>query len=422
MKSVLVIGGGPAGLVAAKTLLQYAGGTRFKVTVFEAADRVGGMWRFLPGEKGEICSPHMRTNLSRFTVAFPDLAWGSVDLSDPTTGKKPSGPPPLFPPAWQVGRYLETYAKRFLSPDIIKLNRRVTAADLRERDSSGTWDVTSIDQTTQQESKDSFDYLIVASGFFQRAGPGVHRDLPHDGSEGRIQHSTRFRDVGSFSDQAGKVVVIGGGISGSEAAATAAFQISNAKHSPGKEKPAWAESIVYHVFDRPFYCLPRYIPQNPYNPSIQDFNLSPNFLPLDLILYDVGRRAADGLVTATIGQTPRDKAIKGHEFIRTVLGGDQRATGHMELVYKPDKTGYPAYTGISDIYTEFVRDGLIVPVQGRVKSIALDSESNFSAKVVSRGPWATADEEVSPVTPRTLILRIYLPSTRRDLSLAMLLA
>lgn len=387
MKSVLVVGGGPAGLVAAKTLLQHAGGTKYKVTVFEATERVGGMWRSTPGERGEICSPHMRTNLSRFTVAFPELAWSSVDLSDPVTGAA-SGPPPMFPPAWQVGRYLDTYAKRFLAPGVVQLNRRVTSAELNGSGQTGVWNVTSVDLTTRAESKDSFDYLIVASGFFHRAGPRIRQSQMQHGSSKRIQHSTQFRDVASFSEAVGKVVVVGGGISGSEAAATAAFQISSAKHSPG-QKPAWADSKVYHVFDRPFYTLPRYVPQDPYNPAIQDYNLSPRFLPVDLGLYNVGRRGGDGPITAAIGEVPPDKAEKGHEFIRSLLGGDQRATGRMELVSKPDKIKYPAFTGISDLYAEFVRDGLIVPVNGRVESITQGQESDFSVEIASRSLWST---------------------------------
>jgi cation diffusion facilitator CzcD-associated flavoprotein CzcO len=87
MKSVLVVGAGPAGLLAAKSLLQQDEGNEgkaFGVTVFDPADRLGGMWRHSPGEGGDKCSPDMRTNLSRFNVTFPDLAWQSVNLHDPT--------------------------------------------------------------------------------------------------------------------------------------------------------------------------------------------------------------------------------------------------------------------------------------------------------------------------------------------------
>src|SRR5687768_10149861 len=92
--SVLIVGAGPAGLVAAKTFKQ-AG---YAVTVYEAAERVGGMWRGECGGPGDKCSPDMRTNLSRFTVAFSDLSWTSVN-QDPPQSSVIS--PPMFPRAWQ---------------------------------------------------------------------------------------------------------------------------------------------------------------------------------------------------------------------------------------------------------------------------------------------------------------------------------
>lgn len=82
-------------------------------------------------------SPWMLTNLSRFTVSFSDLAWESVDLNpskafsahenpnECSTSRSSSLPPPLFPKAWQVGRYLETYSKRYLPPEILRLGCQV---------------------------------------------------------------------------------------------------------------------------------------------------------------------------------------------------------------------------------------------------------------------------------------------------------
>ena len=97
-QSVCVVGAGPAGLAAAHICRQHG----FAVTVYEAADRVGGMWRDDRGGVGDKCSPEMRTNLSRYTVAFSDLAWTSahVDISKPAAD--PLAVPPIFPKAWQV--------------------------------------------------------------------------------------------------------------------------------------------------------------------------------------------------------------------------------------------------------------------------------------------------------------------------------
>lgn len=69
----------------------------------------------------------MRTNLSRFTVSFADLAWESVVGGVDGDGDAGTGAVEgtMFPQAWQVGRYLGSYAERFLPRDIVRFGRRV---------------------------------------------------------------------------------------------------------------------------------------------------------------------------------------------------------------------------------------------------------------------------------------------------------
>jgi hypothetical protein len=450
MKSVLVVGAGPAGLVAAKSLLQHEGGKIFKVTVFEAADRVGGMWRAVPGEKGNKCSPEMRTNLSRFTVTFPDLAWQSVPLEKPEslpqtaptaplprvapppflrTGLHPSATEttlpqflptpaptglsgsrispsifssttenrlPLFPKAWEVGRYLDTYAKKFLPVGVVQLNRRVIGADLiTQPDLSKRWKVTSVNLETQEELINMFDYLVIASGFFDRPVSSIKPAQNSVSGSASTTHSSQFRQVSAFGNSRGKVVVIGGGISATEAAATAAFQISSAKHSPG-QKPSWSESVVYHVFNRPFYTLPPFLPLKPFDPSKEEelkHNRSPRFLPLDLILYDLAHKGK-GPIFASNGLVSPEKAAKGHAHLGMMSGADN-TTHCAEYLYKEQEKQYPAFVSLSDTYMEFVRSGVIVPVRGRVDDIVYDSGSGmFSVDVTSKGVWVFEEQKV----------------------------
>lgn len=69
----------------------------------------------------------MRTNLSRFTVGFSDLAWESV-LGDKEVV-------PMFPRAWQVGLYLERYADRYVPSEVVRLGCEV----LRTVRGEGGW-------------------------------------------------------------------------------------------------------------------------------------------------------------------------------------------------------------------------------------------------------------------------------------------
>ncbi|KAH3955023.1 hypothetical protein HBH98_036080 [Parastagonospora nodorum] len=394
-RSVCVVGAGPAGLVAAKTFLQTGG---YAVTVFEAADRVGGMWRGRPGEYGDKCDPGMRTNLSRFTVAFSDLSWPSVDLSDPVTGLPAASSTPMFPKAWQVGRYLENYAERLRIFNHITFNTKVVSAHLQ--DESMSWNVVCVDTLTDQRTHHTFDYLVVASGFFDHPMPKDFFDdsnlsletHPAKGEHPRhYQHSSRFRTLSGLTDRAGKIAVIGGGISGAEAAAQAAMQISSAKFSPGA-KGIHANSEIYHIINRPFYCMPRYLPQDPDDRTQTGSNPAPHFLPLDMVLYNLSRRGG-GEISAAIATVPPEKAAKGHEFLRSVIGSDQSDLGHFTLVYDDDQMQYPAYTGITDTYTEFVRSGVIVPVQGFVNKVSeRDADlEGFKIGIAPKAPWKIVD-------------------------------
>src|SRR5204862_7096867 len=96
----------------------------------------GGLW---PVDNTEeftrgLVDPAMRTNLSRFTVCFSDLAWESVDLG---LGNGPDGRKhiPMFPTAVQVGRYLQTYARRYIPGEVIRWGCKVVQT-ARER---GNW-------------------------------------------------------------------------------------------------------------------------------------------------------------------------------------------------------------------------------------------------------------------------------------------
>ena len=123
----------------------------------------------------------------------------------------------MYPKAHQVGAYLEEYARRFIPDDTITLNRKVISANLEG--SPQKWTVGSRNTSSGTEHSDDFDYMIVASGFFDQPDRTVEDVLPHGGASSKVQHSADFRNISSFGEQAGNIVVVGGGISGSEAAA-----------------------------------------------------------------------------------------------------------------------------------------------------------------------------------------------------------
>ena len=105
--------------------------------IFDSQREVGGLWNDSPSNKNGAnkpsvtLDPRMPTNLSRFTVAFSDLAWESVI----------DGDLPIFPQARQVGRYLACYADRYIPRDVFRLGCRVVHTERGVQDGVVKWNV-----------------------------------------------------------------------------------------------------------------------------------------------------------------------------------------------------------------------------------------------------------------------------------------
>lgn len=214
MKSVAIIGAGPAGLVAAKTLLHSYPKDTFSVSIFEQGNNVGGLWAVESNPKSMI-HPDMRTNLSQFTVCFSDLAWDTLDL-------QPG--PNIYPKAWQVNRYLQHYARKYIPDGTIILQTRVNAVEL---DNKGRWKLTLVDVENNVEEVKVFDYLITATGFFSKP-KAVNFEINRGDSLVPVLHSSQFRNLDDLyptgqQTNVGKVIVVGGSHSGAELASTSMF-------------------------------------------------------------------------------------------------------------------------------------------------------------------------------------------------------
>jgi cation diffusion facilitator CzcD-associated flavoprotein CzcO len=122
--------------VTAKTLLHHFPGT-FSPVIFESQQEVGGLWDKSPSnpnganKPSVTLDPRMPTNLSRFTVAFSDLAWESVI----------DGELPVFPQARQVGRYLGCYTDRYVPKDVLRLGCTVVRTEREVRNGLLKWNV-----------------------------------------------------------------------------------------------------------------------------------------------------------------------------------------------------------------------------------------------------------------------------------------
>ncbi len=217
-KTVAIIGAGPSGLAAAKAALEQG----LQPTVFEAANRIGGLWRI-----GGYTWRGMRTNISKYNCAFSDFPWPDTQND--------------FPKAGAVAGYLQDYATRFNLDEHIETNSRVTQV----RRQGDAWAVSINDSTPR-----IFDGVIAASGIFAQP------NMPAVTEIGAlvVKHSAYY--CGWHDPR--RTTIVGGLMSGVEIAAHVARK--------GGE--------VDFVTDHPVWILPRVARLDGYQQAV----------PLDLAL------------------------------------------------------------------------------------------------------------------------------------------
>ncbi|OKL60201.1 hypothetical protein UA08_04601 [Talaromyces atroroseus] len=413
---VAIIGAGPSGLVTAKTLLHHYPKGRFEPVIFDSKPTVGGLWAVTrPDASNSITNDgtdpsstdfidcFMRTNLSRFTVSFSDHSWETENHRARDSDQD------LFPQAWEVGDYLTSYAARFLpeKQGILRLSCRVVRTR-RNPDSTAAkrWTVEWVEEgstTNIAQSKDadgllseSFDYLVVASGYFSRPYipdiAGLHEFPPE-----RVMHSSSLKSPSCSqfirSSNDGKILVVGGSMSGAEAAASLALDLSTARQTTTTTTTK-KKSSVHHISTRPFWAVPTYLPANDQPGS---------FLPLDIVMYDLARRPP-GDIQYSLGPLTSERANMVHSYFKSLIGSDQSDVAEALAITAEADTNSAPWVAVTDHYAEFARAGDITPTLGRVSGINWNSnvhaaEANGVVEVEDRegGSITTIDNVVAIV-------------------------
>lgn len=380
-KTVCIIGAGPSGLVAAKTLLHHSSDSPsgFSVTVFDAQPRIGGLWPLAKSDSAGLLHPLMIANQSRHTVQFSDFAWESDA--------------PQMPKAWQVGRYLQRYLQKYCSFEEdrfhLRLGWRVEKAEPVGEDKTRKWRVAARSEDGVVDEKE-YDYLLVASGFF---GKPVVPALPGLGGQSPgsvpVVHSSRYRDIQSLLPNAdtrrGKILVVGGQMSGVEIAGTIASHLASLANTPGLNQiPGACQLTVHHVIQRPTWVLPLFTSPAPARGAAP-------FLPLDFSSYNRANRPTP--LVNTQGHISIDSAKAMHGVYRGVLGTDQ-SEFHPLLTPKTfggDKAlEQPPYLAVSDWYADFVRSGLITLSEGKLASMT-EGTATILPGSTSSGPTTVTD-------------------------------
>lgn len=230
-------------------------------------------------------------------------------------------------------------------------------------------------------SSEDFDLIVIASGYFaqqyipdipglkQFQGQIIHSSSLHYEREQLVSNGTK--------DVNGQIVVIGGSMSGVEAASAVALRQSSSTLSTNRILHT-QETKVHHIHSRPFWALPTYLPH-------ESPDGSPSFLPLDLVMYDLGRRPP-GPIDYALGPIPEEKAVKTNSYFHSLLGSDYEKYAHMDSPHTAEESRtQPSWVAIGNEYAEFVRCGAIQTSMGRVTSVHCDPDTK-QASVQYEGP------------------------------------
>ncbi|KAK8027264.1 dimethylaniline monooxygenase 4, partial [Apiospora marii] len=337
-----ILGAGPSGLVAAKTLLHDVAPATFKVTIYDAQPRIGGLWPLTKDDAAGQVHPLMVANQSKHTVQFSDLAWDDNV--------------PQMPKAWQVGQYLRRYSEKYGGAEV-KLGHKVVRTELQQ---DGAWKVeTESDEGPQVRL---FDHLLVTTGFF---GKPIWPDYLPKEAEIPIVHSSKYRDLKSLlaggNGKGHKILVVGGQMSGIEIAGTIATHLSSAVHSPGEKSIENPEKYsIQHIAQRPCWVFPLFT-------SAQPAAAVPPFLPCDLPSYNLANRPHPLMNNS--GHISVDSAKTFNSIFQSVLGTDQGEFSP-DIRIGDDLIEQQPFLAMSNHYTDFVRSGMISVSQGKVSSLA----------------------------------------------------
>ncbi|TFK33754.1 hypothetical protein BDQ12DRAFT_614699 [Crucibulum laeve] len=213
-KRVLVIGGGPTGLVALRNLIER--GQFEHVELVERRDDIGGVWYLdNPAHSTDSESPRWPS------PAYPGLV-GNVlpeflSFSQYPFPEPPSAPNQPFPTLTETHDYLHSFAEPYVKSGVIRLSTDVVRV---EELVDGRWKASLRDWSTSgkgKEVEETWDAVVVAVGWYDNpVWPQTH-GLEELKSKGLAKHAKWWR--GPRGHEGKRVLVVGNANSSNDMAA-----------------------------------------------------------------------------------------------------------------------------------------------------------------------------------------------------------
>ncbi|KAG8192480.1 hypothetical protein JTE90_018007 [Oedothorax gibbosus] len=198
-RRVAVIGGGACGICSVKTLKEEG----VEPICFEKTGSYGGTWRYHDDDVEGVAA-----------VTSATVANNSKEMSALSDFPPPKDVPNYLP-HHKVYDLVNMYVRHFDILRHIRFHHLVTnVRQAQDYDTTGRWQVTVRNLTTNAVSTHTFDGVFVCTGQF--GYPNVPRFPGQEHYKGRILHTKELRTFEEFKGQ--RVVVVGVGCSGVDAA------------------------------------------------------------------------------------------------------------------------------------------------------------------------------------------------------------
>ena len=210
MKKVAIIGTGPCGLSILRAFehAEKKGEKVPEIVCFEKQDDWGGLWNYSWRTGSDQYGDPVHNSMYRYL--WSNGPKECLEVADSSFDEHFGKPIPSFPPREVLYDYIIGRVKKGNIKDKVKFNTRVTQVTFN----SDKFEVSYQDKDKDNISKDTFDYVVVATGHFS-----VPFIPEYDGMKsfpGRIMHSHDFRDAEEFRDK--NVIVLGSSYSAEDVA------------------------------------------------------------------------------------------------------------------------------------------------------------------------------------------------------------
>ena len=201
-RRVAIIGAGPSGLAQLRAFqaAKAQGADIPDIVCYEKQSDWGGLWNYTwrtgVDEHGNPCHGSM------YRYLWSNAPKEGLEFADYSFEEHFGKPIASYPPRAVLLDYLQGHAKQAgVLRSMVRFNHHVR--DVRYNDASDQFEITARDGTTDTESCEHYDHVIVATGHFST--PHVPYYTGFESFNGRILHAHDFRDA---RESAGKDILI----------------------------------------------------------------------------------------------------------------------------------------------------------------------------------------------------------------------